>query len=116
MQGSIDQRRRAVAQLPKQDAEDFLKTTDQKTLDLIASFQRAVIDDLARKTLAAATEYQAESLIVTGGVAANTMLREEFSQRGVREGLQVHFPSRRLSTDNAAMIAAEAAGAGVCPS
>lgn len=108
MQPVIEQRRRAVAHLQKPGAEDFLKVTDQKTLDLIASFQRAVIDDLVRKTLAAATEYQAESLIVTGGVAANTKLRQEFSQRTEREGLQVHFPSRRLSTDNAAMIAAAA--------
>lgn len=108
MKAGIDQRRRAIAQLPQPSAEDFLKITDQKTLDLIASFQRAVIDDLVRKTLAAATEYQAESLIVTGGVAANTLLREDFSQRAAREGLQVHFPSRRLSTDNAAMIAAAA--------
>jgi tRNA N6-adenosine threonylcarbamoyltransferase len=104
----IEQRRRAVAHLQKPGAEDFLKVTDQKTLDLIASFQRAVIDDLVRKTLAAASEYQAESLIVTGGVAANTKLREDFSERSEREGLQVHFPSRRLSTDNAAMIAAAA--------
>lgn len=108
MKTGIDQRRRAIAQLSKASVEDFLKISDQKTLDLIASFQRAVINDLVRKTLAAATEYQSESLIVTGGVAANTMLREDFSQRAAREGLQVHFPSRRLSTDNAAMIAAAA--------
>lgn len=108
MQPSIEQRRRAVAHLQKPSGVEFLKVTDHKTLDLIASFQRAVVDDLVRKTLAAATEYQAESLFVTGGVASNTMLREEFSRRGEREGLQVHFPSRRLSTDNAAMIAAAA--------
>jgi N6-L-threonylcarbamoyladenine synthase len=108
MQPAIDERRRAVAEIAKPGAEDFLKVTDRKTLDLIASFQRAVIDDLVRKTLGAATEYQAESLIVSGGVAANMFLREEFSERGARGGLRVHFPSRRLSTDNAAMIAAAA--------
>ena len=108
MRRAIDDRRRVVTNIAKPKAEDFLKVTDQKTLDLIASFQRAVIDDLVRKTLAAATEYQAQSLIVTGGVAANTMLREDFSQRAARAGLQVHFPSHRLSTDNAAMIAAAA--------
>src|SRR5215469_5984227 len=80
MKVGIDQRRRSIAQLPQASGQDLLKIIDQKTLDLIASFQRAVIDDLVRKTLAAATEYQAESLIVTGGVAANTMLREDFSQ------------------------------------
>jgi N6-L-threonylcarbamoyladenine synthase len=108
MQCGIDQRRRAVVEITNRSPEDFLKITDQKTLDLIASFQRAVIDDLVRKTLAAATEYQAESLIVTGGVAANTLLRKKFTQRGAHEGLRVYFPSRRLSTDNAAMIAAAA--------
>ena len=108
LQRGIDHRRRAVADIAKPGAEDFLKVTDQTTLDLIASFQRSVIDDLVRKTRAAANEYQAESLIVTGGVAANTLLREEFSQKGAREGLRVHFPSRQLSTDNAAMIAAAA--------
>ena len=108
MQRGIDQRRRAVAEITTPSVEDFLKVTDQKTLDLIASFQRAVIDDLIRKTLAAADNYHAESLIVTGGVAANSVLREEFTQRRMREGLRVHFPSRRLSTDNAAMIAAAA--------
>ena len=108
MQTSIAERRCAVANIPRPSVDDFLRVTDRKTVDLIASFQRAVIDDLVRKTLAAANEYQAESLIVTGGVAANTLLREEFTRRSAHEGLQVFFPSRRLSTDNAAMIAAAA--------
>ena len=54
-------------------------------------------------------EYGVQTLLVTGGVAANSALRASFEQRGQRDsGVQVHFPSRRMSTDNAAMIAAAA--------
>ena len=57
----------------------------------------------------AAREHNAATLLVTGGVAANTELRSSFrSARPAQEGLQVYFPSRKLSTDNAAMIAAAA--------
>ena len=108
MQPSIEARRRALAQVPRPSNEDYLRNCDQMTLDLIASFQRSVVDDLAGKTLAAADEYSVESLIVTGGVAANNRLRQEFSRRAEQAGLEVHFPSRKLSTDNAAMIAAAA--------
>jgi N6-L-threonylcarbamoyladenine synthase len=47
-------------------------------------------------------------LFVTGGVAANQELRQTFEREGAKEGLPVYFPSRSLSTDNAAMIAAAA--------
>ncbi|HEX6466452.1 MAG TPA: tRNA (adenosine(37)-N6)-threonylcarbamoyltransferase complex transferase subunit TsaD [Terriglobales bacterium] len=108
MQSAIDARRRALAQIPKPAMEDYLTHCDPQTLDLIASFQRAVVDDLAGKTLAAAEEYGAQGLLVTGGVAANSRLRERSTERAERLGLSVHFPSRKLSTDNAAMIAAAA--------
>ena len=78
------------------------------TLDLVASFQHAVIGDLAEKTLAAARAYDAATLFVTGGVAANSKLRRRFQEQAAQEGLPVLFPSRPLSTDNAAMIAAAA--------
>jgi N6-L-threonylcarbamoyladenine synthase len=48
------------------------------------------------------------TLFVTGGVAANNELRKTFEQSGAEDGLAVYFPSRKLSTDNAAMIAAAA--------
>jgi len=48
------------------------------------------------------------TLFVTGGVAANAELRQTFEREGARQGLPVFFPSRKLSTDNAAMIAAAA--------
>ena len=58
--------------------------------------------------LAAAREYEIATLFVTGGVAANNELRQTFEQETARDGLPVYFPSRPLSTDNAAMIAAAA--------
>ena len=81
---------------------------DKQTLDLIASFQRAVVEDLAAKTLDAARTYNVATLFVTGGVAANQELRQQFEKDAAREGISVYFPSRPLSTDNAAMIAAAA--------
>jgi N6-L-threonylcarbamoyladenine synthase len=56
----------------------------------------------------AAEELGVESALVSGGVAANSQLRATFEERGKSKGLEVFFPSRALSTDNAAMIAAAA--------
>ncbi len=108
MRSSIERRREAIAKIQKPKLEDYLANCDKKTLDLVASFQRAVVEDLVGKTLAAARAYDIAALFVTGGVAANNELRETFEQRAAQEGLPVNFPSRPLSTDNAAMIAAAA--------
>lgn len=108
MSGSIERRREALAGITKPRLEDLLAQCDQKTLDLIASFQKSVVDDLVAKTLAAARECEARTLFVTGGVAANSELRQTFEREAAQEGLPVYFPSHRLSTDNAAMIAAAA--------
>ena len=108
MTPSIDERRRALAEIGKASLEDYLANCDEQTLNLIASFQRAVVDDLVSKTLAAARQRHIGTLFVTGGVAANNELRRTFEQEAAKEGLPVYFPSRPLSTDNAAMIAAAA--------
>jgi N6-L-threonylcarbamoyladenine synthase len=108
MPRSIDIRRHALAQISKPKLEDYLANCDRKTLDLVASFQRAMVEDLVGKTLAAAHAYDVATLFVTGGVAANNELRETFERQGAQDGLLVYFPSRPLSTDNAAMIAAAA--------
>ena len=105
---SIEARRKALLKVSKPKLEDYLANCDRKTLDLVASFQRAIVDDLVDKTLAAARAYDVATLFVTGGVAANSELRNTFEQEGAQEGLPVYFPSRPLSTDNAAMIAAAA--------
>ncbi|HEY6488996.1 MAG: tRNA (adenosine(37)-N6)-threonylcarbamoyltransferase complex transferase subunit TsaD [Terracidiphilus sp.] len=88
--------------------EQTLSTCDPTTLDLIASFQHAVIGDLLKKTFAAAEALGAERILVTGGVAANHALRERFTTEAARRKIEVSFPSLALSTDNAAMIAAAA--------
>ena len=80
----------------------------QPTLDLIASFQHAVVGDLMKKTFAAAESLDAARILVTGGVAANRELRERFTAEATRRGIQIAFPTLALSTDNAAMIAAAA--------
>jgi N6-L-threonylcarbamoyladenine synthase len=73
--------------------------------DVAASFQAAAVAVLTQKTMAAAREVKAASVVVCGGVAANQRLRAEFAQRGKELGIPVHIPSLRLCTDNAAMIA-----------
>ncbi len=108
MARSIEERRRALAKVGKASLEDYLANCDEQMLDLVASFQRAMVDDLVTKTLAAARQYDVATLFVTGGVAANNELRHTFEQEAAKEGRPVYFPSRPLSTDNAAMIAAAA--------
>jgi len=105
---SIEARRKNLAEIPKPKLEDYLANCDPCTLDLVASFQRAMVEDLVGKTLSAARERDIATLFVTGGVAANNELRQRFEKDAALEGLPVYFPSRPLSTDNAAMIAAAA--------
>ncbi len=88
--------------------EAALATCEAETLDLIASFQHAVIGDLMKKTFAAADALDAGRILVTGGVAANRELRSRFTAEAGRRGLRVAFPTLALSTDNAAMIGAAA--------
>jgi N6-L-threonylcarbamoyladenine synthase len=93
---------------PPQTKEEALALCPQPTLDLIASFQHAVVGDLMKKTFAAAESLDAERILVTGGVAANRELRERFTAEASRRGISIAFPTLALSTDNAAMIAAAA--------
>jgi len=105
---AITARRQALAGISSPRVEDLLKVCDRRTLSLVASFQRAMVNDLVAKTLAAAREYDVRTLFVSGGVAANRELRSTFERDAAMQGLPVFFPSRALSTDNAAMIAAAA--------
>jgi N6-L-threonylcarbamoyladenine synthase len=103
---SITARRQQLT--PTTTAADALALCDRQTLDLLASFQRAVVDDLKRKTFAAAEHYGARGLLVSGGVAANSELRARFTAAAAERGLPIAFPALSLATDNAAMIAAAA--------
>jgi N6-L-threonylcarbamoyladenine synthase len=78
----------------------------QATLDMVASFQNAVVSDLVNRTLAATDEARLDTILVSGGVACNSLLRERFAEAARQNGVRVFFPSLALSTDNAAMIAA----------
>ncbi len=94
--------------MPGAGAAEMLALCDAQTLDLIASFQHAVVENLLERTLAAARLYGAQTILVTGGVAANRELRARFSEQAAHAGLPVLFPSPALATDNAAMIAVAA--------
>jgi N6-L-threonylcarbamoyladenine synthase len=112
LRASCEARQRALKAMSESGREptwlDARSLCDQQTLDLIASFQRAVVGDLLRKTFAAAEAVGAASVLVTGGVAANRELRVRFTAEAAERGLPVAFPTLALSTDNAAMIAAAA--------
>jgi N6-L-threonylcarbamoyladenine synthase len=86
----------------------LLPLCSQATLGMVREFQNAVVRDLVGRTMQAAEELSAESVIVSGGVAANIQLRAAFEESARQAGVEVYFPSRALSTDNAAMIAAAA--------
>ncbi|HET7294753.1 MAG TPA: tRNA (adenosine(37)-N6)-threonylcarbamoyltransferase complex transferase subunit TsaD [Vicinamibacteria bacterium] len=78
----------------------------QEIRDLVASFQRAVVQALVRRLREGALQRRPRSLLVTGGVAANSRLRSEARAAADELGLPLFVPPLALSTDNAAMIAA----------
>jgi N6-L-threonylcarbamoyladenine synthase len=86
--------------------EEWLQVTPRATLDLVASFQKTVIDELLRRAVRSAEEIEAASVIISGGVACNAGLQAAARKR--RMPCPVYFPSPGLATDNAAMIAAAA--------
>ncbi|HEV3219737.1 MAG TPA: tRNA (adenosine(37)-N6)-threonylcarbamoyltransferase complex transferase subunit TsaD [Candidatus Acidoferrales bacterium] len=103
----IETRNQAIAE-GRRKAADLRPLCSKQTLDLVASFQKTVVRELVSRTLAAANQCNLKTILVSGGVAANRELRQTFDAEGQRLGLGVFFPSRELSTDNAAMIAAAA--------
>jgi tRNA N6-adenosine threonylcarbamoyltransferase len=105
LQPEIEARQQALAR-GERGAETMRQLSSAATLDLISSFQRAVVEDLVGRTLAAVAQNAVRTVLVSGGVAANSALRAGFGAEASRRGVEVYFPSRALSTDNAAMIAA----------
>jgi tRNA N6-adenosine threonylcarbamoyltransferase len=92
---------------------------DAPTADIAAGFQESVADVLTMKALRAATELGVSTLLIAGGVAANSRLRELAAERCAAAGVTVRIPGLRLCTDNGAMIASFAAhlvAAGASPS
>lgn len=82
------------------------KHPDASTADVAASFQEAVVDVLVTKAQRAAAEIGATGIVLGGGVAANSRLRERVLDACIADGLRAFLPSRAMCTDNAAMIAA----------
>ena len=108
MKPAIEARRVALRQIDDPTLDQVHALCDAQTLNLIASFQHAVVGNLLRQTLAAAAHHGVRTIVVSGGVAANRSLRTRFAESAVQRNLNVHFPAPALSTDNAAMIAAAA--------
>jgi len=101
-------RRQELLEQGHRKFEELLPMCGAQTLGLVREFQNAVVRELVERAMAAAEECGVETILVSGGVAANSQLRKTFEERAARAGLKVFFPSRALSTDNAAMIAAAA--------
>jgi N6-L-threonylcarbamoyladenine synthase len=78
---------------------------ERQKADIAASFQEAVVDMLVNPTVRAAVTHDIRRIVLAGGVAANSRLREKMQEKANAEGLQVFFPSPKFCTDNAAMIA-----------
>jgi N6-L-threonylcarbamoyladenine synthase len=99
-------RKELLAQHPRPSTDEWLEVTPKATRDLLASFQRTVIEELLGRAARAAESIGARALIISGGVACNTGLRA--AAHDLHLPYPVYFPSPALSTDNAAMIAAAA--------
>ena len=84
------------------------KNPEVSTADVAASFQEAVVDVLVAKTRRAAAVVGAKGVVLGGGVAANSLLRERFAETAAADGRRALLPSRAMCTDNAAMIGAAA--------
>ena len=106
MEAEIEARRELQRRVARPSVEEWLAVTPRATLDLLASFQRTVIEELMTRAGRSADEIKAGSMIVSGGVACNAGLRR--AAASARWGIPVLFPSVGMSTDNAAMIAAAA--------
>src|ERR1022692_3477849 len=92
LRAAIEARRQALAGIGTPTLEDIRGLSDRQLLNLVASFQRSMVDDLVVKTLAAVRAYDVRTLFVSGGVAANRELRATFEREAGMEGLPVFFP------------------------
>jgi N6-L-threonylcarbamoyladenine synthase len=107
LNAEIEARRQALT-AGKRSAAQLRPMCSAHTLNLIARFQKKVVHELVSRSLAAASQCGVKTILVSGGVAANRELRQTFELEARKQGVMVFFPSRELSTDNAAMIAAAA--------
>jgi N6-L-threonylcarbamoyladenine synthase len=106
MNDEVALRRALLESNPNPSVDEWRNVTPQRTLDLLASFQATVVEELMRRMERSAEEITAETIIVSGGVACNAGLRKAAGTG--RLPARVLFPAPGLSTDNAAMIGAAA--------
>ncbi|MEA2096668.1 MAG: tRNA (adenosine(37)-N6)-threonylcarbamoyltransferase complex transferase subunit TsaD [Candidatus Cloacimonadota bacterium] len=97
----------------KTSVRNYLASNDNNFIkshiaDIAASVQQAIVDSLVSKTIAFAEKSNAKTIIVAGGVSANSLLRSEISKKGKAIGANVFFPALEYCMDNAAMIGAAA--------
>ncbi len=103
----IEARKALLRTNPSPSTDEWLAVTPETTLDLVASFQATVIEELLSHAAAAAGQMEdVRAIVITGGVACNSGLRATAGRQYA--GLPVYFPAPALSTDNAVMIAAAA--------
>ena len=88
--------------------QEKMKNEEINVPDLVASFQKSVVDVLTEHTIAAAKEYNFKTMAMAGGVAANSCLRKSLQRECDAEGIRFCYPSPVYCTDNAAMIGAAA--------
>jgi N6-L-threonylcarbamoyladenine synthase len=84
------------------------KSSKQLVFDLAAEFQQALVEVLVEKAIKAAEVHKVNSILLAGGVAANKLLREMMKERAGQNRIKVYYPTLKLCTDNAAMIAGAA--------
>ncbi len=96
----------AVVRAVTDDPQLLDPAAEEPRRDLMASFQWAAIRSLLNTTLRAAEEQKARAIFVSGGVSANGLLQERFTEACSERGLGIYFPERGLTSDNGAMIAA----------
>jgi N6-L-threonylcarbamoyladenine synthase len=90
------------------ETQNFKNLDSQTISDIAWATQDAIVDVLVKKTLKAAKRYNAKSILISGGVAANQKLRDEFSVISSQSSVKFFAPAKNLCTDNAAMIASAA--------
>lgn len=95
----------AVLYLLRDLKEQGVEINEQTKADVAASFQEAAIDVLIQKTIAAAREHSVSSILLSGGVSANTALRSQLETAAKEAGFEYARPPMPYTTDNAAMIA-----------
>lgn len=92
---------------PGRTSGGFERLTEQQINDICASFSAAVIDVLVQKTMSATSRAGVGTVVIGGGVAANSMLRARMTQACHESGITLHLTPMKYCTDNAAMIAAQ---------